>query len=235
MILNEIPEKPIIITGFPGFGLVGSITTEYLISHLKTREIGTIFSDKLPATVAINDGRLMKPIGIYYDEKKNIMIIHSIIPLNGLEWEITDKLKDIFNKTNPWRIINLEGIGVLDKPNEDKVFYYTKKDDIKKEVREKTESEELKTGIILGISSSIILKMPEHPVLNVFAPTQAHLPDSKASAQIIKFLDKYLGLSVEYEPLIKKAEEFEEKLKSILQQGSIVKKQADKKTLSYLG
>jgi uncharacterized protein len=232
MILNETPQKPIIITGFPGFGLVGSITTEYLIEHLKVREIGTILTEDLPATVAIHKGKLMNPIGIYYNDEKNIMIIHSIIPINGLEWEITKKLEEIFKLTNPWRIINLEGIGVLDKPDSEKVYYYTKKEEIEKEIKG---YERLNTGIIIGISSSMLLKLPSMPILNVFAPTQAHLPDSKAAASLIKFLDKYLNLSIDYNPLLKKAEEFEEKLKSILQQGSIVRKQADKKTLSYLG
>ena len=233
MILNEIPNKPIIITGFPGFGLVGSIATEFLLEHLKTREIGKIFSDSLPATVAIHKGKLMNPIGIYYNDEKNIMIIHSIVPLTGIEWEITKKLKEIFEKTNPWRIINLEGIGTLNKTKNKKVFYYSQKEDIINEVKDK--AEKMDNGVIIGISSSMMLKMPELPILNIFSESQAKLPDSKASALLIEFLDKYLNLSIDYKPLIKKAEEFENKLKSILQQGTIIKKEADKKALDYLG
>ena len=33
-------KNPIIISGFPGFGLVGSIATEFLIEHLKTEKDG---------------------------------------------------------------------------------------------------------------------------------------------------------------------------------------------------
>ncbi|MBW2989975.1 PAC2 family protein, partial [Candidatus Woesearchaeota archaeon] len=34
------PKNPIIIEGFPGFGLVGTIASEFLIDHLKTELIG---------------------------------------------------------------------------------------------------------------------------------------------------------------------------------------------------
>lgn len=196
------------------------------------RQIGSILTDDIPATVAIHEGKLLNPIGIYYCEEKNILLIHGIVPLQGLEWQITEKLQKIFEQTNPWRIINLEGVGTLEA-QEDTVFYFTQDQTIGKEMEGK--ATRLEAGIIIGISSSMLLKMPQLPILNVFAPTQSHLPDSKASAALIAFLDKYLNLNIDYQPLIKKAEEFEAKLKTILQQGTLTKKQADSKTLSYLG
>ena len=61
------------------------------------------------------------------------------------------------------------------------------------------------------------------------------MPDSKAASNIIKVLDDYLGLKVDYQPLLKQAEEFETKFKSILKQSSIAVKDRDKKQMSYLG
>ena len=43
MVSLELWKKPkgaTIIEGFPGYGLVGPITTEFLIDHLKTEQIG---------------------------------------------------------------------------------------------------------------------------------------------------------------------------------------------------
>ena len=42
VVLTKKPKKVIIITGFPGFGLIGTITTEFLIEHLKALPIGKI-------------------------------------------------------------------------------------------------------------------------------------------------------------------------------------------------
>ena len=38
--LNRKPKNPIIIEGFPGIGFIGSITTEFLVEHLKAEKIG---------------------------------------------------------------------------------------------------------------------------------------------------------------------------------------------------
>ena len=40
IILKKVPRNPIIIEGFPSFGLVGTITTEFLLEHLKAELIG---------------------------------------------------------------------------------------------------------------------------------------------------------------------------------------------------
>jgi len=37
--LSKKPKNPIILEGFPGFGLVGTISTEYLIEHLNAERL----------------------------------------------------------------------------------------------------------------------------------------------------------------------------------------------------
>ena len=68
--LTKTPKNPIIIEGFPGFGLVATISTEYLINHLKTEVIGRFWLEDLPATIAIHDSKVINPIEIHYNEKK---------------------------------------------------------------------------------------------------------------------------------------------------------------------
>ncbi|MBW2965235.1 PAC2 family protein [Candidatus Woesearchaeota archaeon] len=45
VVLKEKPKNPIIIDGFPGFGLVGTISTEYLINELGAKPIGSIHAE----------------------------------------------------------------------------------------------------------------------------------------------------------------------------------------------
>ena len=61
------------------------------------------------------------------------------------------------------------------------------------------------------------------------------MPDSKAAAQIIMALDKYLGLDVDPAPLLKQAQAFEEKLKKLIEQTKDTGDLQKKKTLSYFG
>ena len=41
--LKKKPKNPTIIEGFPGFGLVGTIASEFLMSHLDCEQIGRFY------------------------------------------------------------------------------------------------------------------------------------------------------------------------------------------------
>ena len=72
------PKNCTIVEGFPGFGLVGTISTEYLIDHLKTEEIGKIHLEDLPAVVAVHKGKVVQPLGIHYSQEYNLIILHAV-------------------------------------------------------------------------------------------------------------------------------------------------------------
>ena len=92
----------------------------------------------------------------------------------------------------------------------------------------------LKESIIVGVSAALMLRRKK-PLTCFFAETRSEMPDSKAASNIIKALDDYLGLKVDYKPLLKQAQEFEEKFRTILKQSSLTAKERDKKQMSYLG
>ena len=85
------------------------------------------------------------------------------------------------------------------------------------------------------MNSAILMKSGKLPVTCFFAETHSTMPDSNAAAQIIKALDSYLGLKVDYKPLMKLAAQFEEKLRSILTQSKQAEELRDKKQMSYVG
>ena len=66
--LSKKPKNPTILEGFPGFGLVGTISTEYLIEHLNAEKIGQITIEESPPMVAIHQGKVIDPVGIYYSK-----------------------------------------------------------------------------------------------------------------------------------------------------------------------
>ena len=86
----------------------------------------------------------------------------------------------------------------------------------------------------MGVTAALMLKS-DMPLNCLLVETHSQLPDSKAAAKIIESLDKYLGLKIDYKPLLKQAQEFEQKFKKILEQTATAGKERDKKTLSYVG
>ena len=83
------------------------------------------FIDKTPPLVAVHDGKLIEPFSIYYNEKYNLVIIHSIISTPGAEWQIADAIVALCNELKAKEIISLEGIGSSIEKNESRIFYYT--------------------------------------------------------------------------------------------------------------
>jgi uncharacterized protein len=232
--LKKRPKNPIIIEGFPGFGLVGTITTEFLIEHLKTEHIGRIILEDSSAMVAIHDNKLIEPMGLFYNEKYNIVILHSINSVPGTEWKIADMIKQLAGDLGAKEIICIEGVGSSADTDDSRVFYYTNNDE-KDKAFKNMKIEPLQEGIIMGVTSALLLKMENFPISCVFAESHSNLPDSKAAAEIIKVLDKYLNLEVDPKPLLDTAQKFEEKLKGIINSTSKASRMKDEKTLSYFG
>lgn len=235
IILKKKPKNPIIIEGFPGFGLVGTIATEFLISHLETEQIGKImFEDALPIA-AIHEGSVIEPLGIFYNKKYNIVILHAVNPANGIEWKVTEALSKIAKQLNAKEIISLEGVGSAEsEPAKSRIFYFSE-DKQKKKKFEKMGIKLLKEGIIMGVTGAVLLRIEKTPVSCIFVETHTNLPDSKAAAKIIEALDKYLGLKLDYKPLLQQAEKFEDKLKGLLTKSKEAEELSEKKKLSYVG
>ena len=239
IILNEKPKGPIVISGFPGVGMVGAIAAEFLIQHLDTKQIGKFFLDKTPPLVAIHEGKLVEPFGVYYSSKHNIVVIHSILAVPGTEWQTGNAIMEISRLLNAKEIISMEGVGTPggegEEPNEvSRTFFYTTSPAREKAiVRQKVAR--LQEGIIMGPTSAVLMKAGKVPVTCFFAETHSSMPDSNAAAQLIKVLDTYLKLKVDYKPLLKLAAKFEEKLRNIVTQSKQAEDLRDRKQMSYVG
>lgn len=237
IILDKKPKNPIIIDGFPGLGLVGTIATEFLIEHLNAKEIGRVKGNELPPLVAVHDKKMVKSIGIFYDEKHNIVILHVISGANGLEWALADLLLEKAKELKAKEIISLESVGVPagEESAQARAFYYTNKKDYEKKLV-KAGVEPLVEGIIMGVTGALMQRVgKEIPFTSIFAETHSGLPDSKAAAKLILVLDAYLGLDVDPKPLLESAARFEQKLKTLLEKSKTAVTEQQKKKLSYVG
>jgi uncharacterized protein len=230
--LFEKPRKgAIVIEGFPGFGLVSTITTEFLIEHLKAKQIGKIVTDKVSPMIAIHKGQVVEPFGIFYCEKENIVIVRAISPVKDLEWELTECLIGLYEDIKAKEFISIEGISSDGKTPDPKAFYFSGHK-VRSNKFESFKVKKLEEGIIMGVTASLLAKMPETTF--IFAEAMADLPDSRAAAKVIEVLDQYLDLDVDYKPLLKKAQSFEGKIKDILTKGVMASKDKIKKE-SYFG
>ncbi|MBR9690887.1 proteasome assembly chaperone family protein [Candidatus Woesearchaeota archaeon] len=234
IVLEKKPRKPIVVEGFPGFGLIGTIATEFLIESLKAKIIGRFEYDELPATLAIHQGKIVHPMGIFYSKEHNLVILHTILNTMGFEWKTADSVMKMCKELNASEIISIEGVaGLMPTEMEPKTYYFSE-DSKKASKLAQTGLEPLKESIIVGVTGALLLKS-NIPISCLFAQTMSTLPDSKAAASIIEALDKYLGLTIDIEPLFKRAEEFEKKIRKIQEQSLMATKEQETKKPNYLG
>jgi len=233
--LTKKPMNPLIIHGFPGFGLVGSISTEFLINHLNMEDIGNIWIDDLPAMVAIHNEEVVQPIGVFYDKNHNIIILHVVTAAKDIEWKLAEALAQMADMLKAREILCIEGVNSNRETENLSIFCYANKKTKKTELTKKG-IKPLKEGIIVGVTSALLLKIKQsHDISCLFAETHSNFPDSKAAAKVIEAIDKYIGLSVDYKPLLETAKVMEDKLKNILTQSAEVAKEKERKNLSYVG
>ncbi|MCB9361824.1 proteasome assembly chaperone family protein [Candidatus Woesearchaeota archaeon] len=234
--LSKEVSQARVINGFPGFGLVGTIATEFLVDHLKAELIGKFWFESQSPSIAVHDGKIINPISIYYNEKYNLVIIHSIAATNGIEWECAKVVRDVLHKVGASELISLEGVGLgnlVPKDEEPRVFYYTNQEE-KAKLFEEKKFQQLSEGVIIGVTASLLLQV-QVPTSAFFVETHTQLPDSKAAAKLIEVLDQYIGMDVDYSPLLETAEKFEEKLKTLLEKSQTANDIKSKKDLSYVG
>lgn len=237
IILSKKPKNVILVEGFPGYGLIGTIVTEYLIDHLDSESIGSISSEDIPAMIAVHKGKIVQPIEIFYSKKFNMVFLHVVTNPSGLEWEFSEAVIKLANMLEAKEILSIEGVGSNNVYDEEpRTFYYTNSEAKKKDF-EKNKIEELKEGVIMGVTGLALLKASNNKqkASCIFAETHSAMPDSKAAAAVIKVMDKVFGLKVDPKPLLEEAEKFEEKLKTLMDKGKEASEIQRKKQLNYVG
>ncbi|MFT4343395.1 MAG: proteasome assembly chaperone family protein [Candidatus Woesearchaeota archaeon] len=231
-VLKKIRESPTVIQGFPGFGLIGSIVTEFMIEHLKCVKLDQHYFEELPANLAIHEGKIIEPISVYYNEHYNILLIHSLISGNGIEWKAADYVNSICEKVNARELVCIEGVSSGADP-QGRTFYHCT-DSSRIEYLQSKGAQPLKEGIIMGVTSALLLKA-KVPMLCLFGEAESSMPDNNASASIIEMLDKIFDLQIDPQPLRESAKALEEKFKSIMNQMQSAGEEKDKKMMSYVG
>lgn len=232
--LTQKPKGGILIEGFPGFGLIGTITTEFLIDQLKAECIGTIMVTEMPAMAAIHEQKLVHPIGIFYDKRTKLIILHIIMPIHGIEWKLAEIIAKLAKELAIKEILSIEGVNSPVQRPTPAVYCYTASDATAARFQ-KLGVQRLREGIILGLTGALMLSRTATPYSCLFIETHSALPDSKAAAKAIAILNDLLALKLDTKPLLEQAQRFEEKLKGIIAQGKLATEEQEKKKLSYVG
>ena len=111
-------NSPIIIAGFPGAGLVGSISTSYIINRLHMNQIACVESEFIVPGVIYAEGKLRHPFRLYSNERGDVCVLVCEAPvmIQGM-YSVLDAVSKWVLRNNVREVLVLDGIAVEGLPD----------------------------------------------------------------------------------------------------------------------
>jgi hypothetical protein len=111
-------NSPILIAGFPGAGLVGSISTSYIINRLHMNQIACVESEFIVPGVIYAEGKLRHPFRLYSNERGDVCVLVCEAPvmIQGMH-SVLDTVSKWILSNNVREVLVLDGIAVEGLPS----------------------------------------------------------------------------------------------------------------------
>ena len=209
-------DKPVIVEGFPGIGMVGTISASFLAEKMGMKLVGYLASNKFPPIAAIHDYVPVSPARIYASEKHNLIVLYSefVIPADVV-FALSEKIISWAQEKKASAIYSLAGIATPE-PN-DKIYGIASTKKVADFLKTKG-IEPIKEGATQGVSGVLIAECAakKFPAANIMIQTNAAL-DPRGSARLLDKLADITGVKVDTSSLLKEGKEVEEKMKQAME------------------
>lgn len=115
-------NSPILIAGFPGAGLVGSISTSYIIDRLHMNQIACVESEFIVPGVIYAEGKLRHPFRLYSNERGDVCVLVCEAPvmIQGM-YSVLDTVSKWVLHNNVREVMVLDGIAVEGLPDSKRI------------------------------------------------------------------------------------------------------------------
>lgn len=222
-----------LVEGFPGVGLIGTISVKYLIQSLGMKHIGYVLSDKYPPIATIEQGISLMPVRIYQDKKNKLLAITSDFPFpTSLVNPTVEAIVQFVKSKKIKRIISLSSVTTPTPTG--KIFGIASNRKMLRELK-KYEIDIIEEGVTTGISGTLISKcaLENFNAVSLLAETHFNVVDPIGAIELLKKFMEITGITFNLEPLIKEAEEFQEKIRKMLEQAKRFGEEYEKTSPMY--
>lgn len=214
-------KKPILIEGFPGVGLVGTISASYMVEKLKMEPLGYIVSEKFPPLAAVHNYGPLHPARIYKSKEHNLIVLFSefTIPMGVIhhlaseiiEWSMEHKVRQIFSVGG----ISIEG-------NQKDVFGIASTPALRR-LMEGKGVKMIKEGATTGVSGVLLAECASRgfPAASLLAEAKPEFMDPLASAMVLNMLKKFIDVDLDTSELVNESKTIEGKMKEIMDNAKI--------------
>lgn len=210
-------RTPTLVEGFPGLGLVGTISASYLVEKLRMEPLGYITGDNFPPLAAVHNHRPLYPARMYYSQKHDLIVFISefVVPIAAVN-ELADRIYEFARKWHVKRIISLGGITI--KGEQDEVYSIASLPALSSELEKIPTVKLIKEGATTGVTGVLLARgaVEGYPVISLLAESQEGYMDPKASAMVLEVLKTMLKIDLDTKSLEKEAKFIDGKVKSMV-------------------
>jgi uncharacterized protein len=212
-IVAEDVKDAIVLEGSPELGLIGNILGWLLVEELKMKQIGYIDSKEFPPLAVLYKGIAIHPFRVYSTDGIVLFLSDFIIPPN-VSYDMSNAIVDWMERNNSKGLITFNSMVVMEKT--DSVAGAANSEDALKKLGE-LDLPILPFGNVNGLSGSLLTRtaIKNIPASCLFAEVLNQYPDPRAAASLVNVLNKMLNIDVNAEPLLKEADEIEQRLKEL--------------------
>jgi uncharacterized protein (TIGR00162 family) len=212
-------KNPILIEGFPGLGMVGTIATQYLARQIKAQKLATLYSPYFPFHVLVSKkggARLLR--GEFYFWK-NETGNNDLIFLTGDsqpqtiegQFEVANRILDYAEKKRVKTVVTIGGYRNEVENSPKVVAVSTNHILFKKALNAKAISSEAGTpivgtaGLLLGLA-----KFRDIDAICLLGETRGYLPDPITAKSVIEILQGIINIKIDLKSLDKEIERSKE-------------------------
>ncbi|MBI5226668.1 proteasome assembly chaperone family protein [Candidatus Micrarchaeota archaeon] len=209
-------KKPVIIEGFPGIGMVGTICASYLAEKLDMELVGSIHSSHFPPISAIHDYKPVSPARIYASKKHNLIVLFSefVIPAETV-YGLSSAILDFAQQKKASGLYSLAAIAA---PEPTETIYGIASTPALSATLKKANIELIREGATQGVSGVLIAECAarKFPAANLMVQSAAPL-DPRASARLLDAVGKMLKLPINTADLVKQADTVETRMRQSME------------------
>jgi uncharacterized protein len=212
-IVSEDVKDAIVLEGSPELGLIGNILGWLLVEELKMKQIGYIDSKEFPPLAVLYKGIAIHPFRVYSTDGIVLFLSDFIIPPK-VSYDMSNAIVDWMERNNSKGLITFNSMVVMEKSGS--VAGAANSEEALKKLGE-LDLPILPFGNVNGLSGSLLTKtaIKNIPASCLFAEVLNQYPDPRAAASLVNVLNKMLNIDVNAQPLLKEADEIEERLKEL--------------------
>jgi uncharacterized protein len=212
-IVSEDVKDAIVLEGSPELGLIGNILGWLLVEELKMKQIGYIDSKEFPPLAVLYKGIAIHPFRVYSTDGIVLFLSDFIIPPH-VSYDMSNAIVDWMERNNSKGLITFNSMVVMEKTGS--VAGAANSEEALKKLGD-LDLPILPFGNVNGLSGSLLTRtaIKNIPASCLFAEVLNQYPDPRAAASLVNVLNKMLNIDVNAQPLLKEADEIEERLKEL--------------------